>query len=152
MEVIEEQPVVYAIYCLDSKEIRYPVFDTLSEAKQNLELTIIYFYNNEIEELENEIELLERKIMVLKREEELKNKPKAPAPAKKPVKKGAKKEETESVSSSESPYESSDDEYSKMSLSELEDEFKKLNKKHKNKYEILVAVRDSLKIVEFKIT
>jgi hypothetical protein len=82
----------------------------------------------------------------------LKNKPK-PAPAKKQApKKGAKKEDTESVSSSESPCESSDDDYSKMSLEELEDEFKKLNKKHKNKYEILVNVRDSLKIVEFKIT
>ena len=151
LPAIEETPTVYAIYNIDSQDIRYPVFQTIKEAKEMLELTIIYFFNNEIDELENEIEILQRKIMVLKREEELKKAP-PKAPAKKPVKKGAKKEDTESVSSSESPCESSDDDYSKMSLPELEDEFKKLNKKHKNKYEILVNVRDSLKIVEFKIT
>jgi hypothetical protein len=149
-----EHPTLYAIYNLSNNGIRYPVFDTLEEAKQKLELTIISFFNEQADDLNNTVEMLQRRIVELKREEELKNKPKPatkPAPRKAPAK---KKEDTESVASSsgESSCESAcDDEYVSMTVPQLEEELNKLNQKYKNKYDLLVEVRNSLKVVSFKI-
>ena len=161
-----EHPTLYAIYNLSNNGIRYPVFDTLEEAKQKLELTVICFFNEQVDDLDNTVKTLQRRIVELKREEEqlkreeelkkLKAEVFAQAPRKVPAKKALakKKEDTESVvsSSSESSCESAcDDEYVSMTVPQLDEELNKLNQKYKNKYDLLVEVRNSLKIVSFKI-
>lgn len=172
-----ENDILYGVYDSKDQEIKYPIHQSLEDAKKALELTIIRNFNYEIKHIDDKMMNIQRQIDRLDKEERSKLQKAKPIAAKKPVvvkkpvvaKKafnGRKKQqesesseaesaesdsESESGSETESNYFDSDDECGRMNKVELEAEYKKYTEKYENKYDILVEVKNSLKIVKFTV-
>lgn len=154
----EKQDLVYAIYNLSNHDIRFPVYSSLEEAKQQLELTIIYFFNDEINALEISLESVRQKLEDIRiKEKELlqkqkeEQKPKKVPAKKAPAKKVESESDSESSDSDSTNIYDSDGEYENWSKEELHVELAKLQSKKNKKYSILEDTRKILKIVSFTV-
>ena len=154
METIPESKTVYAIYNIKSKVIRYPVFEALEDAKKELELVVIRFFNDEIAGIDH---ALKEKLRSLNR------KPTTKKPVSLKNVKIVRKSDSESESESEdesdvssenedsSSEDESEDEYANMDKEQLHKELRSTMERFKHQHDVLNETRMNFKIVSFSI-
>ena len=164
LDTIAENELLYAIYDVESKNIRRPIFEDLGEAQKALEVAVIEDYIDELRSISFRLERISNKLGVIRMNEQEQKKKEAESkkpPAKKATttKKPAKKEESETESSSipdESPSnfynsEDEDEELDSLTKSELEALQTLTLELKSNKHDILTKVRANLKVVSFTV-